>query len=232
MPTAARKFTGVDSRNPLKPFLYVEIVASRLDLEPGAVDALAGLLRDDERQRACRFRFARDRRRYVVARGRLRQLLGARLGTHPRSVALTCGAHGKPCLAPGSAAMDLRFNVSHSGDLALFAFCRGREVGVDVEAVGPMQDNDAVARHFFSRSELQAYRALPPRDRDLGFFTCWTRKEAYLKALGGGLQSPLSECDVPPDGDGNGTGWSLRSFWPSPGHAAALAVELGGNALR
>ncbi len=189
----------------------------RLDLAPGAVDALAGCLRDDERQRAWRFRLARDRRRYVVARGRLRQLLAARLGSHPRAVELTCGAHGKPCLAPGSAAVDWRFNVSHSGDFALFAFCRGREVGVDVEAVQPMQDADAVARQFFSQGELQAYRALAPRDRELGFFTFWTRKEAYLKALGGGLQSPLSEFDAPP-------GWRLRSFSPAPGHAAALAV--------
>ena len=228
MATAARKFAGVDSRNPLKPCLSVEVVACRLDLAPGAVDALAGCLRDDERQRAGRFRLARDRRRYVVARGRLRQLLATRLGTYPRSVELSCGAHGKPCLAPGSSAVDLRFNVSHSGDFALFAFCRGHEVGVDVEAVQPMQDADAVARHFFSRGELQAYRALAPRDRELGFFTCWTRKEAYLKARGGGLQSPLSECDVPPDG--SGTGWSLQSFSPAPGHAAALAVELGGNA--
>lgn len=223
MPTAARKFVGVDSRNPLKPCLSVEVVASRLDLEPGAVDALAGWLRDDERRRAGRFRLARDRRRYVVARGRLRQLLATRLGTHPRSVELSCGAHGKPCLAPGSAAVDLRFNVSHSGDFALFAFCRGREVGVDVEAVQPMQDADAIARQFFSRGELQAYRALAPHDRELGFFTCWTRKEATLKALGVGLQSPLSEFDVPP-------GLRLRSFSPAPDHAAALAVELGGNA--
>jgi 4'-phosphopantetheinyl transferase len=187
------------------------------------VDALAGWLHDDECRRAGRFRLARDRRRYVVARGLLRTLLATRLGTHPRSVELCCGAHGKPRLAPGSAAGDLRFNVSHTGDFALFAFSRGREVGVDVEAVLPMRDADAVARHFFSRSELRAYRALEPGARQAGFFTCWTRKEAYLKALGGGLPSPLSEFDAPP-------GWSLSSFSPAPGHAAALAVEPRRNA--
>lgn len=212
----------MDPRKALGPCPAVEVVASRLDLDPGAVDALAGWLHNDERRRAGRFRLARDRRRYVVARGLLRTLLAARLGTHPRSVELRCGAHGKPCLAPGSAG-DLRFNVSHTGDFALFAFSRGREVGVDVEAVLPMRDADAVARHFFSHSELRAYRALAPGAREAGFFTCWTRKEAYLKALGGGLQSPLSEFDAPP-------GWSLSSFSPAPGHTAALAVEPRRNA--
>jgi 4'-phosphopantetheinyl transferase len=157
----------MDPRKALGPCPAVEVVASRLDLHPGAVDAIAGWLHDDECRRAGRFRLARDRRRYVVA--------------------------------------------------------RGREVGVDVEAVVPMQDADAVARHFFPRGELRAYRALEPRDRALGFFTCWTRKEAYLKALGGGLQSPLSEFDAPP-------GWSLSSFSPAPGHTAALAVEPRRNA--
>lgn len=212
----------MDPRKALGPCPAVEVVASRLDLDPGAVDALAGWLHKDECQRAGRFRLARDRRRYVVARGLLRTLLAARLGTHPRSIELRCGAHGKPCLAPGSAG-DLRFNVSHTGDFALFAFSRGREVGVDVEAVLPMRDADAVARHFFSHSELRAYRALAPGAREAGFFTCWTRKEAYLKALGGGLQSPLSEFDAPP-------GWSLSSFSPAPGHTAALAVEPRRNA--
>lgn len=213
----------MDSRKALGPCPAVEVVASRLDLDPGAVAALAGWLHDDECRRAGRFRLARDRRRYVVARGLLRELLAARLGTHPRSVELRCGAHGKPRLAPGSAAVDLRFNVSHSGDFALFAFCRGREIGVDVEAIVPMRDADAVARHFFSHGELRAYRALEPSDRVAGFFTCWTRKEACLKALGGGLQSSLSEFDAPP-------GWGLRSFSPAPGHAAALAVAPHRNA--
>jgi 4'-phosphopantetheinyl transferase len=199
----------------------VEIVVARLDVAPETAHALAGSLSDEERQRACRFRVARPRRRYIVARGLLRQLLASRLGTPPRSVELSYGAHGKPRIAPGSAAVDLRFNVSHCADFALFAFCRGREVGVDVEALAPLRDADVIAKQFFSRDEYRAYSALAPRDRELGFFSCWTRKEACLKALGGGLQSPLSEFDVPP-------GLSLSSFSPAPGHAAALAVESGG----
>jgi len=205
------------------PHPEAEIVVARLDVDREAAHALAGSLSDEERQRACRLRFARHRRRYIVARGLLRQLLASRLGTQPRSVELSYGAHGKPRLAPGSAREDLRFNVSHCRDIALFAFCRGREVGVDVEAVVPMQDADAVARHFFSRAELLAYRALPPRERERGFFTCWTRREATLKALGAGLQSLSSDLDAP-------ARWDLRSFSPAPGHTAALAVEPRRNA--
>ena len=201
----------------------VEIVVARLDVDGETAHALAGTLSDEERQRACRLRFARHRRRYIVARGLLRQLLASRLGTQPRAVELSYGAHGKPRVAPGSAAMDLRFNVSHCADFALFAFCRGREVGIDVEALGPLRDADAIARQFFSRGEFQSYRALAPRDRERGFFRRWTRKEGCLKALGASLHSALNEFEVPP-------GLSLRSFSPAPGHAAALAVESGGDA--
>jgi 4'-phosphopantetheinyl transferase len=201
----------------------VEIVVARLDVDQETAQALAGSLSGEERQRACRFRFARHRRRYIVARGLLRQLLASRLGTHSRSIELSYGAHGKPRLAPGSAAVDLRFNLSHCADFALFAFCRGREVGVDVEALEPLRDADAIARQFFSRGEFQSYRALAPRDRERGFFRRWTRKEACLKALGASLHPALNEFEVPP-------GLSLRSFSPAPGHAAALAVESGADA--
>lgn len=201
---------------------FVEIAACRLDLETDAVDRLAGWLADTERQRADRYRLTRDRRRYIVARARLRQLLAARLGTHPRAVELSYGPHGKPFLAAGA---DWRFNASHSGDLALFAFCRGREVGIDVEAVEPLPGADALATQFFSRADLQAYSALAPRDRALGFFACWTRTEAYLKARGRALQSSASLPDVPP-------AWRVHSFSPAPGHAAAVAVERGVGAAR
>jgi len=215
----------------------VEVVVAHLDLEASAVNMLAGLLRDEERQRANRFHFERDRRHYIVARGRLRQLLAARLNIHPGSVELSCGEQGKPLLARGSAAMDWRFNVSRSRDLVVFAFCRGRDVGIDVEAVAPVHDADAVAAHFFSRNELAAYRALDPRDRETGFFNCWTRKEAFVKALGDGLRYPLGNFDVSlapaaaakilrvGDAPGEDCGWCLRSFSPTPGYVAAVVVE-------
>jgi 4'-phosphopantetheinyl transferase len=198
-------------------FSEVEVVVARLDVDQDTVHALTAWLSDEERQRACRFRLARDRRRYTVARGRLRQLLAERLRTHPRSVELCCGAHGKPRLAPGSAVADWRFNLSHSGDLALLAFFRGREVGIDVEAVHAMQDADAIAAWYFPPRELAAFLSLAPHDKALGFFGAWTRTEALGKALGVGLQR-ASARDVD-------SGWHLHSFSPAPGYVAALAVE-------
>src|SRR5256886_7924492 len=109
---------------------------------------------------------------------------------------LVYGAHGKPALAPRFAASDLRFNVSHCDDLAVYAFSHGCEVGIDVEAVRVMGDADDLAARFFSRREHGAYRALHPRDKPLGFFQCWTRKEAFIKALGDGLSYPLDRFDV------------------------------------
>ena len=193
----------------------VEVVVARLDLAPGALGALAALLRAPERQRARRFRSERDRRRYVVARARLRQLLAARLDTHPRFVRLARGIHGKPELAR-CGAIDWRFSVSHSRDIALYAFCRGREVGIDVEAVHEMQGADAIAARYFPPRELAAFRSLAPRDKALGFFGGWTRTEALGKALGVGLRRAVTAEET--------SGWRVHSFSPAPGYVAALAV--------
>ncbi len=123
----------------------VEIVATGLAVEPAAARAATAFLSDAERQRASRLAFDRDRRRFVVARARLRQLLGARLDVRAEAVELVYGAHGKPALAPRFAASDLRFNVSHCDDLAVYAFSHGCEVGIDVEAVRVMGDADDLA---------------------------------------------------------------------------------------
>lgn len=188
----------------------LEIVVTPLDVDAAA---LAGVLTEPERQRAARFVFDGDRRRFIAARARLRQLLGERLGVAPASVELVYGAHGKPALARRQA-RDLRFNVSHSGDVAVYAFAEGAEIGTDVEAVRELDDADALAARCFSPGEYQAYRAR-------GFFYCWTRKEAYLKALGLGLQQDLQGVDTsqPP------RGWCMESFAPAPGYVAAYAVE-------
>jgi 4'-phosphopantetheinyl transferase len=198
------------------PHGAVEIVLARLDVEPDALDALVGLLPEMERQRARRFHFARDRRRFIVARARLRQLLAARVHAPPRSLRFSYGIHGKPVLARAGVDADWRFSVSHSADIALFAFCRGRDVGIDIEAVHAVQDADAIAAQYFSPREFAAYRALAPRDRVLGFFGGWTRTEALGKALGDGLHRPPA-CRDP-------SGWRLHSFSPLAGYVAALAV--------
>jgi 4'-phosphopantetheinyl transferase len=217
----------------------IEVVMARLDPKPETVRALAACLSDAERQRAGRFRFDRDRRRFVVARARLRQLLAARLGARPESIALAYGNNGKPALAQRSADTDLRFNVAHCDDVAVYAFSAQREIGIDVEAVRSFDEAEDIAARFFSRRESEAYRALPPADKPLGFFNCWTRKEAFVKALGEGLSMPLDRFDVSlapgepaqilrvESTPGERSGWRLDSFSPLPGFVAAVASRHG-----
>jgi len=215
----------------------VEVVVTRLDVGPDIVRASAALLSDAERQRASRFRFDREHRRFVVARARLRQLLGARLDVRPDAVELVYGKRGKPALAGRFADSGLRFNLSHCDDVALYAFSYGREIGVDIEAVRMVPDADVIAAHMFSRGENEVYRTLDLRDKPLGFFNCWTRKEAFIKALGDGLYYPLDRFDVSlAPGDparilrvesttGDRCGWTLHRFWPGPGLIGAIVVQ-------
>jgi 4'-phosphopantetheinyl transferase len=215
----------------------VQVVSVPLTAAPEAVAELARCLTDEERVRASRFAFERDRRRFVVARAWLRRLLGSRLGVAPDAIEITYRPLGKPVLSQRFADSRLHFNVSHSEDVAIYAFSCGGEVGVDVEAVRAMEDADAIAARFFSAGENRAYRALDPRDRPLGFFNCWTRKEAFIKALGDGLYHPLDSFDVSlapgesarilrvGDVPGDQCGWHLESFSPAPGFVAAVVFE-------
>jgi 4'-phosphopantetheinyl transferase len=159
------------------------------------------------------------------------------LGVRPEEVELECGAHGKPALAGRFADSELRFNVSHCDDLAVYAFSSGRDIGIDVEAIRDLPDADDIAARFFSRGENAAYGALEPRDRPLGFFQCWTRKEAFIKALGDGLYHPLDRFDVTlapdeparilrvEDVPGDRCRWRLEGFSPVPGFVAAVVAE-------
>lgn len=213
----------------------VELVIADLDVDPEAARTALGLLSQAEQERARRFVFKRDGRRFIVARARLRQLLAQRLKVPPEEVEFTYGAHGKPALP--SAYPALRFNLSHCQEIAVYAFARGRDVGVDVEAVRRVREADEIAARFFTRRENDAYRALEARDRPLGFFNCWTRKEAFIKALGEGLSYPLHRFEVSlapgeaarilrlGDVPGEDCGWSLQSFSPAPGFVAALVAQ-------
>ncbi len=215
----------------------IEVVVTRLDLGVEAIRESAALLSDAEQGRAARFALHRDRGRFVVARSRLRRLLADRLYVQPESVELVYGERGKPALARRFANSGLRFNVSHCNDVAVYAFSTGREIGVDVEAVRRIGDAADIAARFFSPRENQAYLALGPRDRPLGFFNCWTRKEAFIKALGDGLYHPLDRFDVSlaPDEParilrvestpGDLCGWGMESFSPFPGFVAAIVIE-------
>jgi 4'-phosphopantetheinyl transferase len=215
----------------------IEVVVTRLDVGSDSVHTLGALLSAGERQRASRSAFDRDRRRFIVARARLRQLLGARLGVRPDSVEMVYGERGKPALARAFADSGLRFNVSHSDEVAVYAFAAGREIGVDVEIVRVVPDADIIAARMFSRRESEAYRTLDPRDKPLGFFSCWTRKEAFIKALGDGLYHRLGCFDVSlapyeparilrvDSTPGDRCGWTLHSFMPGPGLIGAVVVQ-------
>jgi 4'-phosphopantetheinyl transferase len=208
-----------------------------LDQPSWYVDGLAQRLSRDELARAERFHFERDMRRFVVGRGMLRTILGRYLAIDPRQVRFRYGERGKPHLADEFAGSGLRFNLAHSHEMALYAFTRGREVGIDVEHVRPLSDVEEIAERFFSAHENAEFRSLPESQELEAFYNCWTRKEAYLKATGDGLTRPLDQFAVslaPGDlarllrvtGDpAEISRWSLQALAPAPGYVAAVAVE-------
>src|SRR5262249_14010343 len=168
------------------------------DLEPGAaaVDRLVPLLSPDERERAARFHFRRDAMRWIVARAILRQILGGCLGVDRGAVVLSYGPQGKPAVVAPTGSVDLQFSLAHSSHVAVYAVSAGCPVGIDVEGMRPLSDMDRIAARTFSPRECAALRKLPPGLRAVGFFNCWTRKEAYIKAVGLGLSYPLDRFSV------------------------------------
>jgi 4'-phosphopantetheinyl transferase len=159
--------------------------------------ALKGTLSSDELERARRFHFVRDRDRYVLRRGILRQILSYYLGCVPAAIDFSYQASGKPQLAhPAPLSCDLRFNISHSGDAVLYAVTSRRDIGVDIELIRPEIEWALVANCFFAPAEIAALQRLPVHLQSRGFFNCWVRKEAYLKARGEGLSIPLDSFEV------------------------------------
>jgi 4'-phosphopantetheinyl transferase len=158
-----------------------------------ACDAFLQSLSADERERAARFRFPPLSASYILSRGSLRVLLGRYLEIEPGLMRFAYGTHGKPRLAFPE--VPLHFNLAHAGGFAVYAFA-DCEVGVDIEAVRPMANQESIVRRFFSREECGEWLALDASQRDDAFYRCWTRKEAYIKALGGGLSIPLDSFRV------------------------------------
>ncbi len=221
---------------------------SRPSLSPGGVDLwLAPLdlpaetLRDfletldpDERARAARFHFDRHRHPFIASHGLLRRILSLYLSVPPAELRFSEGPWGKPSLA-GEWSSSLRFNMSHSGSLALYGVSLDRELGVDVEQERDNIEFGRLASRFFAPAEAASVLSLPERDRRRAFFRCWSRKEAYIKATGRGVSLPLDGFEVtvaesaeilstqydPPQK----TKWSLRDVPVPSGYAAALAAE-------
>lgn len=153
-------------------------------------------LSPDECTKVDRFHFAKDRTSSLIARGLLRLLIAHYLKLTPASLSFDYGPQGKPLLSPQIANPDnLVFNISHSGNMAILGFAVDRVLGVDIEWMREI-DVDSIVERFFSVRELMEFRALPKHQRHQAFYCGWTRKEAYIKALGGGLSIPLDRFDV------------------------------------
>jgi 4'-phosphopantetheinyl transferase len=193
-----------------------------LDVDSGRLEKLKRFLVEDELARASRFHFPKDRDRFIAGRGMLRVLLSHYLQMRPGEIRLAYGPHGKPVLSNAPTNNSFNFNVSHASGLVLYAITRAGRIGIDMEQVHADFDWQQIAHHFFSVREQAMLRTLRDKARHDAFFQYWTRKEAYSKATGEGLSLPLDRWQAVSD---HATGWTLHSFVPKPGFAAAVAVE-------
>jgi 4'-phosphopantetheinyl transferase len=219
----------------------VQVWSIPLAVDPERRRRLAGLLATDETARAERFRFDVHRHRYIAGRGALREVLGAYLERPPQNLRFAYGPRGKPWLPEHRA---LHFNLSHSEDQALLGVTTVAELGVDIERIRPLSDLEAVARRFFAEGEVERLFALPPAQWPDAFFRCWTRKEAYLKAVGEGLAIPLDRFEVTltahepvrflafRDPAERVEDWSLYHLEPVAGYMAAVALRARPSEVR
>lgn len=203
---------------------------------PFAREHLHSLLTTLERERVSRFRFEDDRSRAIVGRGMLRMVLGDWTGRPPEEIELVEGPRGRPLLH-GEGSTGLHFNVAHSGAWVLVGVADGRRIGVDVEQVRPVADMASLVARYFAPGEAAAIASLQGDDRVAAFFDCWTRKEAFIKAVGAGLQFGLDrfevECRpgrVPAIVSIEGSAeeaarWRLWCGTPATGYRAAVATE-------
>ena len=213
----------------------IEVWSVDLNISDNDLADFRPTLSMDESARADRFYFERHRRRFVAARASLRVVLAAYVDLDPSNIEFEYGHKGKPRLAGKAANFGLHFSVSHSNERALIAVSR-LPLGVDLEFIRPMKDCQAIAKRFFSEAEQSSLFALPPERKLEAFFTCWTRKEAYVKAVGDGLSIPLRSFDVtfleeqPPaltvhSSAGQNERWFVSHLASGPNYIGALAVR-------
>ena len=209
----------------------VHVWAVRLDDESVDLDRGREVISFDERERAARFKFERDRRRYLVAHVALHAILGRYLKINPATLCFDTGTNGKPKLPSGHAPSGIQFNLSHSNEMALLTVTQGGEVGVDIEYVKENFEFQEVAERFFTAKEVAAMRSLPAHLQRQAFFKCWTSKEAFLKAKGTGLSGKLDEVEISLTTEqrvqikASVPGWSLAELTPGDGYEGALVVE-------
>ncbi len=224
-------------RWPALPPSEVHVWRATLDLGPVELQRAQATMTSDERARAARFHFPRDQHNFIAARGTLRTILARYVDRAPAQLEFCYSPWGKPQLTPGHDADGLRFNLSHSQGLALYAITRDREIGVDLEGVRADFAWEEIAGRFFAPREVEALRSVPAASQHRAFFNCWTRKEAFVKARGGGLSLPLDQFEVSlalgeparliaTTGDPQeAPHWSIRELEPAAGYVAAIAVR-------
>jgi 4'-phosphopantetheinyl transferase len=215
----------------------IHIWCASLEQPASRFQRLTQLLSMDERIMAKRFHFERDRKRFIARRGILRTILGAYLGMEPSQIQFCYVKNGKPALSDTFGKGKICFNSSHSEGLALYAFTHDCEIGVDIECIRDIPEMEQIAERFFSARENAVLRALPQSKKKEAFFNCWTRKEAFIKAIGDGLSWPLDEFDVSLvpgeparllriEGDSEAVSpWSIQELKPAFGFAAAFAAR-------
>jgi 4'-phosphopantetheinyl transferase len=210
----------------------IHVWHAALDREEKVLRQLESSLSLEEKARADRFHFVNDRNRFVAARGMLRELLRGYLQQAPASLEFSYGQHGKPSLSGDNASSGFCFNLSHSSGLVVYAIARERNLGIDVEHVRPESAGEDIAQRYFSAREVSDLRTLPPEAKVDGFFHCWTRKEAYLKATGMGLQIPLDSFSVsllpeqtPQFLGGVESHWHMAAYHPADGYVAAVVYD-------
>lgn len=214
----------------------VHIWYASLDAPISRFQIFLKTLSPDERMRAERFHFDKDRKCFIASRWILRTVLGRYLGVEPKHLQFSYGKNGKPTLVDQIYQRTIRFNLSHSNGVALFAFTLGREIGIDIEKVRDISEMTQIAERFFSMREYGLFSSLPKCKMKEAFFNCWTQKEAFIKAIGDGLALPLDSFEVSfilgkPAKLLNTHGhakeivhWFLQAFTPSPGYIGAFAV--------
>lgn len=206
---------------------------ARLDLSSPHGTADLANLSADEHERARSMADA-PARQFVASRMLLRRLLAAYLPCSPARIEIACGAHGKPHLASSRSEANIHFNLSHSAGIAAVAIGRS-PLGVDIESLRDLSDPDAIAARFFAPGELRALRRAPDAQQQRTFFSFWTCKEAYLKALGGGIAHGLASFEVEINGQGEATllrsdgtrdpGWTLRLLVLGASLVGAVAIQ-------
>ena len=217
----------------------VHIWKASLDLNSSQTEKFLKILSVDELQRAGRFHFEKDRHRYIAARGILRKILGTYIETKPDEILFEYSSFGKPAIATDRDFSNINFNLSHSGALALYAFTHDRKIGIDIEQVRFDIDVMEIAGKFFSEEEITSLKLTDEQDRHDVFHKYWTRKEAFLKALGEGISFPMKNFDVSsinetgllkvelPADERNNVLWYLQDLFPVRGYRAAVVTEEG-----